>query len=419
MPSAPVRFLHAVDVRLDAPQWIDDAIPQDIAPLIEEATLSSWLRLVTAAIDRDVHFLLLTGTTFIEDDRSLAARLALLDGLRQLDEKNIPVFVLPSPHDPCDAWRSIPGLPENVTLFEVNETATTVQPPVAVMHEGRVIASVTAGTATQLAKKNQSQSNGRAASNGTSNRTPVEIAMLHGDANDASPSSQFTYVATSNPRRQTNRDSGPMVHSPGCLQGLSFDETGRHGASLLEVGVHADLEETLLPVAVVQYDAFEVVADAEASHEDLYAEMARLWRKKSSHVEADLRCVNWRVRRDGEPPEWLSPANRQALEERFLAEANVPRGQRVRQTFEITTTDRDAHSTLPTALETRYRSLLDEQSIPVTDDWIGRLRSVFDSPETEQASPAFVRLAALLPDVEPTAILESANQFGSDWLRGE
>jgi spermidine/putrescine-binding protein len=118
MAFEPQRFIHAANVRLDVPVSVQtsETLTDELRFAFEDATLHAFDEVIEACVKRDVDFLLLSGNVFIEADRSLRARLALLKGVRRLEEFNIHVFVLPGDADPPEAWRSIPELPDNVTV---------------------------------------------------------------------------------------------------------------------------------------------------------------------------------------------------------------------------------------------------------------------------------------------------------------
>lgn len=118
MAFEPQRFIHAANIRLDVPVSVQTAetLTEELRFAFEDATLFAFDEVIEACVKRDVDFLLLSGNVFIEADRSLRARLALLKGFNKLDEHNIHVFVLPGDADPPEAWRAIPEMPENVTV---------------------------------------------------------------------------------------------------------------------------------------------------------------------------------------------------------------------------------------------------------------------------------------------------------------
>lgn len=118
MAFEPQRFIHAANLRLDVPVSVQttEAITDELRFAFEDATLHAFDEVIDASIRHDVDFLLLSGNVFIEADRSLRARLALLKGVRRLAEHDIQVFVLPGDSDPPEAWRGIPEMPDNVVV---------------------------------------------------------------------------------------------------------------------------------------------------------------------------------------------------------------------------------------------------------------------------------------------------------------
>ena len=141
MPFESQRFMHAANVRLDVPVsvHISEQLTDELRHDLEDATLTSFDSVIDNCLSRHVDFLLLSGNVFLESDRSLRARLTLLNGFRRLQTKGIPVFVLPGDADPAEAWRSIPELPDNVTVcFSSNPE------PQSLVRNGRTIATVSA-----------------------------------------------------------------------------------------------------------------------------------------------------------------------------------------------------------------------------------------------------------------------------------
>lgn len=118
MPFERQRFIHAANVRLDVPVSVHftEQLTDELRHALEDATLAAFDQVVDACLDYKVDYLLLSGNVFLEADRSLRARLKLVQGCERLQEKNVPVFVLPGDADPPEAWRAIPELPGNVRI---------------------------------------------------------------------------------------------------------------------------------------------------------------------------------------------------------------------------------------------------------------------------------------------------------------
>jgi hypothetical protein len=118
MAFEPQRFIHAANIRLDVPVSVQtsETLTDELRFAFEDATLYAFEEVIDASIRHDVDFLLLSGNVFVEADRSLRARLALLKGVNRLAEHKIQVFVLPGDSDPPEAWRAIPEMPDNVIV---------------------------------------------------------------------------------------------------------------------------------------------------------------------------------------------------------------------------------------------------------------------------------------------------------------
>lgn len=141
MPYEAQRFLHAANIRLDVPVSVhlSEQLTDELRHALEDATLTSFDSVIQNCIDRKVDYLLLSGNVFPEADRSLRARLTLLDGFRRLHKKQIPVFVIPGDADPPEAWRAIPEMPENVTIC-----FSSSPEPESLVRNGRLITAVSA-----------------------------------------------------------------------------------------------------------------------------------------------------------------------------------------------------------------------------------------------------------------------------------
>jgi hypothetical protein len=101
------RFVHAADLRLDRPwQGIGRTSP-DVAEALTSAAVEAWDGLVRLAVERQAVCLLLAGgvgyvTPYVQ------VRQKLVEGLRQLANHNIPVFVLRDEESgDVEWWRSL------------------------------------------------------------------------------------------------------------------------------------------------------------------------------------------------------------------------------------------------------------------------------------------------------------------------
>eukprot|EP00913_Durusdinium_trenchii_P023315 g21893.t1 len=291
MPFEPLRYIHAANLNLDTPLTSIGECDSASRDIVENATLTSFERIVSRCVDHNVDFLLLTGNTFDEADRSLPARRALLNGLEQLDANDIRVFVLPGENDPVDAWRAIPELPDNVTVFFDSDNE-----PVAVIRDDRVIASVSAGTAARF----------RRSPNDTvttqTGHWQIGLAGIFDppELQQQSPALTVDYLALSGdmPRTTIETEFAP-AHHPGSAQGLSNDETGPHGCTLVSVDTERRVRIKLLETAAVRWNRI-AVAVTEDLHQHELLEMMRDELCSDPPTAAEqLRIVLWSLRGSG------------------------------------------------------------------------------------------------------------------------
>ncbi|MGH7127926.1 MAG: metallophosphoesterase family protein, partial [Planctomycetaceae bacterium] len=151
MPREPFCFIHASGLHLDGPLEDIGALPDDLRNTVEDATLSAFENLIRECLEREAAFLLLAGESFEERRRSLRARVALVNGLRRLDEHGVRVFVMPGEADPAIAWHAIDGLPKNVTLLTPHSEG-----PILIERDRRAIAWLAAGPANESASGDRS-----------------------------------------------------------------------------------------------------------------------------------------------------------------------------------------------------------------------------------------------------------------------
>jgi hypothetical protein len=128
MAYHPQRFIHAANLRLDVPVSVFsfEQLTEAQRHAFEDATLHAFDQVIEACLRHNVQFLLLSGNVFVEADRSLRARLAVIRAFNRLRERGIRVFVIPGDSDPPEAWRSIPDLPDNVTVCYTSSTEPAV-----------------------------------------------------------------------------------------------------------------------------------------------------------------------------------------------------------------------------------------------------------------------------------------------------
>jgi DNA repair protein SbcD/Mre11 len=454
MPFEPLRFLHAANARLDQAIGETFPLPPRVASIVQDATRAAFERLIGLALDRKVDFLLLAGNTFVEAEHSLAARLALVDGLEQLAQESIRVFVLPGPLDPVDAWQQIPDLPTNVTILD-----GTSKGPVAFKREGKSIARI--GTSPRLPHRKGRRASERELRSESQRPVPFAIGVLatSADADDARildawsagqeanystvavneavsgrPSDEILdspvdYLAFGAGRaRRTFAKRKGIAHDPGSVQGCHPRETGPRGATLVGVESDGTVHCDFVPTASVRWERFSIPVDA--------APLNAATPLNATTVRHDLlrRCRTLLEEKRGETSEnaciveWVLRGTAAALEP-FDAASCRQFGQELNEASLLSGAEAVVHSLVihaePETIGTR------PGDDPLHADFAEALAaghhglpSVFASSLAELAAPNqewsqewAARLQALALEAEQGAIDSHAQRFGSKLFR--
>jgi len=304
MPFGPVRFLHAANL------WIDHAL-SGTGPLsggnretAEEATLTAFQHVVTAAIDFQVDFLLLAGNVFDEADRSVRTRVALRDAFDRLGQEQIRVLVTPGRADPPEAWREIFHLPENVTILYPDDRDS-----VAVIQDGHVIASVAAGgtsygllppggSSPVIQERDSVALDQVARPDDDRRRGPFAVVVTSSDASSVEQlnASPCDYVALGGDGpRQTISTATGIAHHPGSTQGMSRAETGPHGCTLVEVDSERRIDTRFVPTAAVRWENPSIAVGVQTTREELQEQMKSVFESIGPEQTDRLWLITWQV----------------------------------------------------------------------------------------------------------------------------
>lgn len=318
MTGQPLRLMHAANLQLDCPLQSAGLTDDDIRDIVDSATLTAFDRLITASLEKDVDALLITGNTFDANYPSLAAEVALREGFQRLAERQIPVFVAPGRMDPAAAWLELPRWPANVTIFTDTQVA-----PIDLTDHGHLLATVLPVTSETSIEPEELNNilGGRTTAKG---ERPFVVGMLLTDQ-----TSEKVERPRLSPTRYaaldwllcpsgTDTDSLPLtdgqIHAQAAPQGLSAQETGPHGATLLEVDAHRKTRRTFIPLAPVRWERLTQTVDNMREQEELIGRMLAQF-ERLPHVHGEqLRIIDWVLDRTaGEANGWELDASAKAL----------------------------------------------------------------------------------------------------------
>ena len=325
MPYETLRFIHAARLSVEHPLSDTGTICPELRGLTRGATTQALRNLVAACLEHDIDFLLLTGDTLHRSDFSIQARVELRRGFERLADAGIQVFLVPGANDPASLWDEFPELPSNVTVFRPES-----DDPVAVLRDGSVIASIRAlswrqswfawddeephaDRAQRRTKEaddaensfdhneplraalieeshnseldgGESLSNTESTDAGTPARREIRrvhspadlrpnhfaIAIVRDEVDQPGLDPQADYLAVVGGReRTTSKGSDWLMHFPGGAQGLSPNEPGLHGCSLVDLDNDGVIRCRFLPTAPVRWENFELPIDADTTFQQL------------------------------------------------------------------------------------------------------------------------------------------------------
>ena len=316
MSQEPLRFLHAAGARIDHQLEELDAPADEIRRVLEKATITAFQRMIAAAVEHSVDFVLLTGDTFDESDRSLRARVVLLSGLQELAEYGIPVFVAPGKGDPARAWQALGGLPDNVTLFYGPQ-----EQPADIWRGERRLATIAAASRSVA---------------------PHALAVIFDGvtpdgSHSHSPDTLPHYIARggSGPRHTLILADG-IAHHPGSLQGIGRRDTGPRGCTLVECDAEGDLRRIFVPTAPVRRERLAVDIDPDTSWDELRGRMQNALLASAPETGEEVWLIEWTLSGSGPAIDRLaSQDERRALAADLDWDAAVDRGVRVHHTIRV------------------------------------------------------------------------------------
>ena len=113
-----IRFIHTADLHLDSPFKGMASLPPQGLRQLRESTFTAFANLIQHAVNTQPDFILIVGDIYDGDHRSLRAQLKFQDGMKKLNEVDIPVFISYGNHDHLAGTWTRFDLPSNVHIFD-------------------------------------------------------------------------------------------------------------------------------------------------------------------------------------------------------------------------------------------------------------------------------------------------------------
>lgn len=259
--SERVTFIHSGDIHLGAPFRGLRALSSSWADRLATAIPDAYDCVIQACIDETADFLLLAGDIFDTDKPSYAHYRRFLAGMKRLEARGIPVYIIAGNHDPFSNWREVEcDLPSNVCLLPSDK------PSFVLFEKGGRPSAIIAARGFSTLPKGEDISAGMtraAAQEACGHDAPFCVGMLHTglwmDPYKA-PTSEKALLAADMDywalghihKRFLIPENDPKIAFCGCAQGRDIKETGARGC--LKVTLEKGLPNRVSFIATSQVD---------------------------------------------------------------------------------------------------------------------------------------------------------------------
>jgi len=434
MAFEALRFIHAAGVLADHQVRDTGPCDDDVRSKLIDATLHSFERIVEACVDNEVDFLLLTGDTYDESDRSLRARVTIREGFTCLEEAGIDVFVVPGPRDSQDAWASFKDLPDNVSLF-----VSEVDEPTAIMRNGNVVATLQAclGRSSENAVQQDESS-----SMGQSRIGPFRIGIIPPFASSgATPDESVVetwlaahrvdYLAVPLPfARTTITRMEQIAHGPGPATSMTRDDRGPIGCSLVTVEARSSIKTETIVTSLLRRETINITIGDTATWDQLMSAMRGYVESLPGLERASVLILNWVLTGCGELHESLQDAGAEReLFELLEADSSLAEGQHMIHSLTL------QPETTPTENEAVHESgdakwddgaVEHEDTNPLLTSFLGRVdreHSIagnvvrrLKAAGDDSSEPWLNRLEVLAGRVSQNAVANRSRGYGAEWF---
>jgi DNA repair protein SbcD/Mre11 len=262
------RFIHAADLHLDTPFQGLARVSGEMAALLRDASLRAFDRVIEAALQNEVAFVLFAGDLYDGEQRGVRAQMRFLRGLEILAKSGIKAYIVHGNHDPLGGWSAIREWPAGVEVFGAGDVAEV---PVEV---GGIRIATVYGLSYGRREMTENLSLRFPRGAGRDSRAGLRIGLLHCSVGDQPEHSSYSpcslvdlsaasidYWALGHIHRAAVlKERSPWVVYPGNTQGRSAKpaELGAKGVMLVDVeGVDVRSVE-FLPTDSVRFLALGV-----------------------------------------------------------------------------------------------------------------------------------------------------------------
>lgn len=295
-----ITFIHTADLHLDSPFLSHRELPASLFERIQDSTFKALERLVDAAIDLEVDFVLMVGDLYDGEDRSIKAQSRLRKQLVRLQKANIRVFITHGNHDHlAGKWLTF-DMPDNVYVFPSNVEMVSFETKNK-LHV-HVYGFSYAERHISDRKIEDYQKMGDA---------DFHIGLLHG-FHEGSSSDHYHYAPFRLHellekemdywalghihKRQILHHDDPFVVYPGNIQGRNRLESGEKGCYAVKLSANGNQELRFVPTAVIQWDQIQIdcskINDLSTMFQQYHHAVQSLTEKKECSFMLEINLIN-------------------------------------------------------------------------------------------------------------------------------
>lgn len=281
-----LRFVHAADLHLDSPFKGLAQMPSQLREQVVQSCFEAWDALVRLTKDVQADALLLSGDLHDADNRSLRSQWRLQQGLQQLVEDGVQVFILYGNHDPLSAkqdWEwpagvTVLGKDQPESYWIRNRLGRLSAVVTGMSYAGHAVYENLAASypvQPELNVKHAELQDGFV-------QRPYRIGMLHGtvdgrqDHDPYAPCSKqeliekgYDYWALGHIHKREVLHQSPWIVYPGNLQGRHLKEAAAKGAYVVDVDDDGTAELHFHPLDSVRWHDEQLTIDGVETRQDM------------------------------------------------------------------------------------------------------------------------------------------------------
>ncbi len=268
MSRSLLRLLHASDLQLHRSLSGFTEVSDELREVLTDAPIAAARGVFDAAIANAVDALILSGNVVRADCASPRALRFLVDQFQRLAEKGIPIYWAGGPYDGPQQWPAAVTLPSNVHHFASDKVESTTysrdEQPVAVI-AGRSNAKERINAGDYKPGRDGlftiAVACGEAKREELTNRA-IHYWALGGVEAGGSPDSRGS--------SDRSGDLSHGMHYPGSPQGFTSADTGKHGATLVNIEEGGAVRLQSISTDIVRWHNEQVSAVTCTSDEEIY-----------------------------------------------------------------------------------------------------------------------------------------------------